>query len=188
MGGARIFATSNPAEPSHWLKKHFFDDNADVYGIHFNMLDNPQLSQAERDYLARQHQGLWYKRYVLGEWALAEGAVFDFFDPRIHTLPRAPTAPKFSIVGVDHVTTNPCAFSMISFNDDTAPALFVEKEYYWDSKAKGRQKTDSEYAEDLAKFIEGHPVRSVYVDPSAASFKLELRRQGLSSPVRNASL
>lgn len=186
MGNARIFGTTNPDSPAHWLKKGFLTDNPDVYAIHFTMLDNPQLTQSEREYLERQHRGLWYRRFVLGEWCLAEGAVFDFFDEKTHTLTRSPANPKFSIVGVDYGTSNPTAFTMINCNDQFSPVLFIEKEYYWDSKQKGRQKTDSEYADDLIEFVATHNVRFVYIDPSAASFKQELRRRCFSVPVRDA--
>lgn len=186
MGGARIFATTNPDSPAHWLKRDFLDNNPDVNSFQFNMLDNPALTEDERHYLERQHKGLWYRRFVLGEWALAEGAVFDFFDEKIHTLQRSPANPLYSVVGVDYGTVNPTAFAMVSYNDQVAPTLFIEKEYYWDSRKTGRQKVDSEYAQDLLKFIDGHNVKCIYVDPSAASFKQELRRHGLRVPMRDA--
>ncbi len=61
----------------------------------------------------------------------------------------------------------------------TGPRKWFEKEYVWDSKKMGRQKTNSEYADDVAKFLEPYAVRAIYVDPSAAAFKLELRKRGL---------
>lgn len=187
MGGARIFGTSNPDSPAHWLKRNFIDGNPDVYSVHFTMIDNPKLTDQEREYLERQHRGLWYRRFILGEWCLAEGAIFDFFDENEHTLRRAPANPRFHLVGVDYGTTNPCAFTLLSYNDQTSPTLFVEKEYYWDSKARGRQKTDSEYAQDLVKFAEGHAIKFVYIDPSAASFKQELRRINFPFSLRDAN-
>lgn len=187
MGGARIFGTSNPDSPAHWLKVNFLDNNPDVYSLHFSMTDNPQLTPEERAYITRQHKGLWYKRFVLGEWALAEGCVFDFFDPAIHVAHRGAANPIYSIVGVDYGTANPTAFTMIDYNDQVSPALFVRKEYYWNSKERQRQKTDSEFAEDLLKFIEGYPVQIIYIDPSALSFKTELRRQGIGAHFKDAS-
>lgn len=187
MGGAKIFMTTNPDSPGHWLKQNYLDNNPDTESFHFTMLDNPKLKQEEREYLERQHKGLWYRRFVLGEWCLAEGAVFDFFDEKVHILSRAPANQKFSIVGIDHGVSNATAFTMIEYNTDVSPTLFVSKEYYWDSKKTSRQKTNTEYAEDLIKFIEGHPVKFIYVDPAAASFKLELRRLGIQVPIRDAN-
>jgi PBSX family phage terminase large subunit len=186
MGGARIFATTNPDAPSHWLKQNFLDNNPDVQAFHFTMLDNPKLTKQEREYIERQHKGLWYRRFVLGEWTLAEGAIFDFFDENVHTLKRAPACQKYSIVGVDHGTSTTTAFIMIEYNEQVSPCLYISKEYYWDSKKKGRQKSNTEFAEDLLNFIDGHPVKFIYVDPAASSFKLELRRHGIQIPIRDA--
>lgn len=187
MGNAKIFATSNPDSPAHWLKKNVIDNNPDVASFHFTMLDNPKLTQQEREYLERQHKGLWYRRFILGEWCLAEGAVFDFFDEKIHTIKKTPANPKFYLVGVDYGTRNATAFTMVSFNEQASPSLCVEKEFYWDSKTTDRQKTDSEYGEDFLKFIEGYPIKFIYVDPSAASFKQELKRLGVKAPIRDAN-
>lgn len=186
MGGARIFATTNPDSPAHWLKQGFLDNNSDTQSFHFTMMDNPKLTQQEREYLERQHKGLWYRRFVLGQWVLAEGAVFDFFDEKMHTLARAAANQKFSLVGVDYGTASTTAFTMVEYNSESSPTLFVSKEYYWDSKKQSRQKNNTELAEDFLKFIDGHPVKFVYVDPSASSFKLELRRLGMPVPIRDA--
>lgn len=187
MGNAKIFATTNPDSPSHWLKKNVVDENPDVNAFHFTMLDNPALTDQERDYLKRQHHGIYYKRFVLGEWCLAEGAIFDFFDETIHVINRQPANAKFYVVGVDIGFTNPTAFTLIGFNDDVSPCLWVENEYYFDSKAKGYSKTDSDYARDLMQFVEGREnIKFIYVDPAAASFKVELRRSGIHVPIRDA--
>ncbi len=53
-------------------------------------------------------------------------------------------------------------------------------EYYWSGREERRQKTDGEYADDLAAFLDGVRPRAVIVDPSAASFMAELRRRGYS--------
>lgn len=186
MGGARIFGTTNPDSPAHWLKKNFMQTNPDSKCFDFGLLDNPKLTKEEREYLERQHKGLWYRRFILGEWCLAEGAIFDFFDEKVHTLPRAPANQRFSLVGVDYGTASTTAFVMVEYNSEVSPTLFVSKEYYWDSKKMGRQKNNTEFAEDFLKFVEGHPVKFVYIDPSAASFKLELRRLGLQVPIKDA--
>jgi len=116
----------------------------------------------------------------MGKWVLAEGTVFDFFDRRLHVLDFPPGAADYYVVGVDYGTTNPCAYSLIGFSARTTPNRWLEKEYYWDSKKKLRQKTDTEYAEDLKNFITGYNVKALYIDPSAVSFRVELQRQGFN--------
>lgn len=175
-GDAKIFATTNPDTPFHYLKTEYLENNPDVKTWKFYLEDNPALSQQDREYLLRQYKGLWYKRYILAEWCLAEGSVYDLFDEDIHIIQEAPGYAKYYIVGVDYGTTNPCAFILIGFNDDLHTPIWVEKEYYFNSKTEGFQKTDAEYANDLLNFIYDYPVKQLYIDPSAASFKLEVKR------------
>lgn len=181
MGGAKIFATTNPDSPYHWLKKDFLENNPDVKSWAFKLDDNPRLTDEEKDYLRRQYRGLWFQRFILGEWVQAEGSIYDFFDPKLHVIDYAPNLAKYYIVGVDYGTTNPCAFTLIGVNRDKHPNIWVDSEYYYDSRAKQRQKTDSEYAQDLIEFIKDKPVKSIYIDPSAASFKVELQRLGVAN-------
>jgi PBSX family phage terminase large subunit len=185
--GAQLFATTNPDSPFHWLKTKVLDDiNLDLKSWHFKLEDNPSLDDSYKDNLKREYKGLWYQRYIEGLWVLAEGTIYDFFDPKLHVMQFIPTnTAKFYIVGVDYGTTNPCAFTLIGYNPDHYPNMWVEKEYYWDSVKENRQKTDTEYAEDLVKFISNIPsaLKDIYLDPSAASFKVELQRHGVRNIV-----
>jgi PBSX family phage terminase large subunit len=185
---SQIFCTTNPDSPFHWLKHEFIDVHADdtkfLKTFRFVIDDNPSLSQGKKDELRKSYQGLWYKRFIEGEWVLAEGAIFDFFKQNIHVVKDAPSYAKYWILGVDYGTTNPFSAILIGFNDDVHPTLWVEREFYWDSKQVGYQKTDAEYAFDIRKTFEGYPISTIYLDPAAASFDVELRRARL--PVRQA--
>jgi phage terminase large subunit len=57
--------------------------------------------------------------------------------------------------------------------------MWVEKEYYWDCNKQGRQKLNSELADDVYEFLEPYAIKGIYIDPSAAAMKLELRRKGM---------
>lgn len=179
--GARLIGTTNPDSPFHWLKRDYIDKGEKVgcKSFHFTMDDNPSLPSAYVNQKKAEYTGLWYRRFILGEWCLAEGAVYDFFDEQVHCIPSPPTFAKYYLVGADYGTTNPTAFILLGFNDDRSPYLWVEKEYYFDSKEVGHQKTDSEFADDMQAFIGQYPVKRIYLDPSATSFQVELRRRGL---------
>ena len=186
MGGARIFATTNPDSPGHWLKKEFLEDNPDVNQYPFTMLDNPALTEEEREYLERQHKGIFYKRFILGDWVLAEGAVFDFFDEKIHTIERPPANAQFYLCGVDIGFTNPTAFTLIGVNYNVSPPMWAEAEYHHDNKKQGT-KTASDFANDLSDFIGQRPyVKRIYMDPAAGAFKAEIKRSGLGLPISDA--
>lgn len=181
MGGAKIFATTNPDSPYHWLKRDYLENNPDVKSWAFRLDDNPELPERDKEYLRTQYRGLWYQRFIEGQWVQAEGAIYDFFDTKLHCIDYAPNLAKYYIVGVDYGTTNPCAFTLVGYNRDKFPNVWVEDEYYYDSKAHQRQKTDSEYASDLKKFIQDRAIKAIYIDPSAASFKIECQRQGINN-------
>lgn len=179
--GAKLFATTNPDSPYCWLKTDFLDrqEELDLKRFHFKLEDNPSLENDYKEALKREYTGLWYSRFIEGKWVLAEGSIYSNFDYDRHTITLPPGPAKYYIVGVDYGTINPMAFSLIACNPDLYPNLWVEKEYYWDSKKELRQKTDAEYAEDLRTFILGKHVKAIVVDPSAASFITECRKSGM---------
>lgn len=179
------FATMNPSFPNHKIKQWIDkaeEGDSNYYALHFTLDDNPYVDQAYKDRIKNSLSGIFYKRNYLGLWCLAEGAIFDFFDKSIHVLPRAPRAADYYIAGIDYGTTNPFACLIIGVHTgkytQTGRVMWVEKEYYWDCKKQGRQKTGSEYARDMAYFLEPYGIKQIYIDPSAASFKLEMSRLG----------
>ena len=84
-------------------------------------------------------------------------------------------------ISIDYGTVNPTSFGLWALRDGV---WYRVREYYYDSRKEGRQKTDAEYVEDLRKFAAGENVERVIVDPSAASFIEALRRAGF--PVSKA--
>jgi PBSX family phage terminase large subunit len=178
--GARIFATTNPDSPYHWFKTDVVDrrddPDLDIMYWHFGLEDNPSLEESYKKGLRKAYTGFWHKRFVEGQWAMAQGTVFDHFDPSRHVIELAPGFACEYYIGVDYGTSNPCAFVLVGYDPTLAPNMWIEKEYYWDSKKEGRQKTNSQYVEDLIRFIGDFPIEAVYVDPSAAALKVEIRR------------
>lgn len=181
--GAQLFCSTNPDSPYHWLKRDFIDRQADLdlKVFSFSIHDNPSLGEKYIKDLSAEYRGLWYKRYIEGKWVMAEGAVYDFFDSAIHVIDLPPAPATYYILGVDYGTTNPCVFTLIAHNAGVYPNTWLEKEYYYDSRETLRQKSDYEYAQDLMQFIEGYNVKQIYIDPSAASFRQELLRNGVTN-------
>jgi PBSX family phage terminase large subunit len=180
------FASMNPSHPQHKIKK-WIDKAAagdpNYYQLHFTLDDNPYLNDSYKDRIKNSLSGVFYKRNYLGEWCLAEGAIFDFFERGVYVVNRPPRAADYWIVGVDYGTNNAFAAVLVGVNTGKyaqgGGMLWVEKEYYWNSKDKGRQKLNSEYAEDLKNWLEPYAVKCIYIDPSAAAFRLELQRKGM---------
>lgn len=180
------FASMNPAYPTHQIKQWI--DKAEAgdpkyYSLHFTLDDNPYVDNSYKQRIRDSLSGLFYKRNYLGMWCLAEGAIFDFFDRDIYVLNRPPRAAEYWVAGIDYGTTNNFACVLMGVNTGRSTqqgiCRWIEKEYVWDSKKMGRQKTNGEYADDIEQFLEPYGVKGVYVDPSAASFKLELQKRRL---------
>jgi len=175
--GAQGFYSTNPDSPLHWFKKYYLDnDKLDLYSLKFLLDDNNFLDPTYVKNLKNEKVGLWYKRDILGLWVLAEGSIYDFFtdaEPYITLNSKLPIA-KRKVISIDYGTNNPCTFGVYGINELTKPMCWLEKEFVWDSKLKGRQCTDREYADKLVEFIGHNRPSEIIVDPSAASFKVEL--------------
>ena len=179
--GAQLFGTTNPDSPFHWLKTDFLmKEGLDIEVFKFRLEDNPSLSKAYVDNLKKEYSGLWYKRYILGEWVLAEGTVYDMFDEELHIIDNPPGLAEYYTIGIDYGTVNPTAFSLVGYSKKCFPNMWLEREYFYDSRKMNRQKSDTEVVEDLIAFIGTKNVRCIYIDPSAASLKIEMQRQGVS--------
>jgi len=183
---SRLYASMNPKQPSHKLKEWIDwakEGDSNYYALHFTLDDNPFVSQSYKEDLRKSLSGLFYKRNYLGLWCLADGAIFDFFDKNLHVVNRPPRAAEYWIAGIDYGTSNPFACVLIGVSTGKYEAAgyrwWVEKEYYWDpsDKGKGRQRTNSEFADDVQGFLSPYAIRGIYIDPSAAAFKEELRRR-----------
>jgi len=180
------FASMNPSHPNHKIKKWI--DRAEAgdknyYSLHFTLDDNPYVDEDYKQRIRDSLSGLFYKRNYLGMWCLAEGAIFDFFDHNIHVVKKPPAAAEYWIASIDYGSVNPFCCLLIGISSgrytQTGKRIWVEKEYYWDPKKTGRQKTSSEFAKEVCEFLEPYGVKNIYVDPSAANFKLDMQRLGL---------
>ena len=173
--GSRLWFNCNPEGPEHWFYKEWVQKQEErgVLYLHFTMEDNPALSPAVIARYARNYSGTFYRRFVLGEWVAAEGVIYDFFDESY--VKNAPEGLEEWVISCDYGTVNPTSFGLWGRKGDT---WYRVEEFYYDSRREGRQKTDREYADDLASLAGGRKIKKVVVDPSAASFIEVLRRGG----------
>ncbi len=178
--GAQLFATCNPEGPAHWLKKDFIDraGELDLISWNFTLDDNPSHDPSYKEQLKKEYTGMWYARYILGEWAVSHGLIYDSFSYD-NIYDHSKSNPTYYIMGIDYGTTNPTAAVIIAVNPTMWPQLSVECEYYYDASVKGRSKTDQELVQDLKEFISWRTIRSIYIDPAAASLKIALRQGDL---------
>ena len=180
-----LFGSMNPTYPTHKLKDWIDKaENGDpnYYALHFSLEDNPFIGDEYKARIRDSLSGVFYKRNYLGLWCLAEGSIFDFFDRGTHVVQEPPRAAEYWIAAIDYGTVHPFVCLLIGIStgryDQTGRCMWVEKEYFWDPKQKGRQKLNGEYAEDVANFLEPYSIKAIYMDPSAESFQLELQKRG----------
>ena len=174
--GSRLWFSCNPESPAHWFYQEWIckAEEKKALRLQFTMADNPGLSREVRERYANTFQGAFYRRFVLGEWVAAEGLVYDFFDDSfVRPVPEGPFEEWY--ISCDYGTSNPTSMGLWGRKEGV---WYRVKEYYYDARAMRRQKTDEEYADELAKLAGNRPVRAVIADPSAASFCETLRRRG----------
>jgi PBSX family phage terminase large subunit len=178
VAGSKFWFNCNPAGASHWFYQEWVQktEEKNLLYLHFTMEDNPSLSPGVRRRYERMYTGAFYDRYIRGLWRAADGVIYDMFDPARHIVKQNPPTGGGCIVSVDYGTQNPTVF--LKWRRCADGRWLCEDEYYWSGRDNRRQKTDGDYADDLARFLQGERPRTVIVDPSAASFIAELSRRG----------
>lgn len=195
--GARFYATTNADSPFHYIKTDYLDnkelrDRGEIWSEKFVLDDNLSLSETRKARYRRMYTGLFYQRFILGNWVVAEGAIYAgaYSDELLYDDASRPVGllgegghQRRWIPG-DYGTANAtCFYDAL----DDGSTYWIDDEYYWDSRVTSIQKTDKQYADDLEKFIAGtlRPNCSkkndamVVIDPSAASFKVEMMQRGI---------
>lgn len=189
--GARMFATTNPDNPAHWLKKEFIDraGTLNLRSWHFQLDDNPSLDAQYVADLKNEYVGLWYRRFIKGAWVQADGAVYEMWDDQSHIVDILPQITRWLGVGIDYGTTNPFAALVLGLGSDGR--LYLTQEWRWSSLEKRRQLTDLEYSKRVRAWLDETPVPHTklkgirpewwVLDPSAASFRVQLYEDGVTA-------
>lgn len=183
VDGAKLWFSCNPGSPQHWfylewIKKH---KERNALYLHFEMADNPSLSEKTLERYRSQYSGVFYDRYILGKWVLAEGLVYPMFGKDCIVEPITEPCERY-VISMDYGIQNPTAMILWGKQGDTWYAL---KEFYHSGRETGSQKTDQQYYDELEKLAGDLPIDCLVVDPSATSF-IALVRQNHRFKVRKA--
>ena len=182
MKGSKFWFNCNPDGPYHWFKVNWIDkcEQKNILYLHFTMDDNLSLDEEIKARYRSMYIGVFFKRYILGLWAAAEGIIYDMFDEEKHV---RNIKDFFQLlidgnryVSCDYGTQNATVFLL--WNKGRDGKWYCIREYYYSGRDKGKQKTDSEYADDLKEWLDGTKIKAIIVDPSAASIIAELRKRG----------
>lgn len=183
VDGSKYWFNCNPDGPYHWFKINWIDKKKEknIIYLHFTMDDNLSLSERIKKRYRSMYSGVFYKRYILGLWCVAEGIIYDMFDATKNCFDNVKDLlndENNRYVSCDYGTQNAMVFLL--WEKSYRGKWYCTKEYYYSGRDKERQKTDCEYADDLERFLDNKKVRQIIVDPSAASFITELRKRGLN--------
>lgn len=178
--GAKMWFNCNPDGPYHWFKVEYLDklEEKNAVHLHFTMDDNLSLSDKVKERYKRMYSGIFYKRYILGLWCLAEGVIYDMFNENIHKVETEKRMYEKYYVSIDYGTQNATVFLLWGLCKDT---WYIVKEYYYSGRNSGIQKSDVQYSRDLKNFLENIIPVKIIVDPSAASFIKQLRDDGFNN-------
>lgn len=175
VDNAKLWFNCNPANATHWFYKEWVQkaDNHNAKHLHFLMSDNPSLSAKALEKAEQSFTGVFYDRYVLGLWVAAEGLIYDMFDVKKHVVKTEKRKYSEYILALDYGTLNATAALLLGYFNGV---WYAVDEYYYSGRDAQKQKTDEEYYKDINAFIGDIPVRTIIVDPSAASFIATIRR------------
>lgn len=165
----------NPDSPTHWFKK-FLDGNSDIYQQQYIIDDNPFLDPGFVRNLKQEYEGtIYYDRYILGKWQLAEGLIYPMFSYEKHVVPTIDRDYTEYQISMDYGIANPTAMVLWGLSDNVWYAI---KEYRHSGRESGEQKTDEDYYRELEKLAGDLNIRRVIIDPSALSFIVLTKRKG----------
>mgnify|MGYP000993654163 CR=1 FL=1 len=187
VAGAQLFGTTNPDSPQHWLKVGYLDRLLDLPHWrlwHFTMADNPGLTDEYKAQKALEFTGLWYRRFIKGEWVQAEGAIYEQWDQDRHVVDELPANLTPLGVGIDYGTTNPTRGEYLAYGGDPV-RLYITAEW---APPKG---TEAQRSASLRAWLgQRDPVPWIPVDPAAAGFRQQLHQDGVRNvmPASNSVL
>ena len=204
--GSKYWFNCNPDGPYHWFKVNWIDKATGYLGkkktallrekalregkdpdlkkllyVHFTMDDNLSLSEEIKARYCSVYSVVFFKRYILGLWVMAEGIIYDMFDAGRHVVDLTdvalPDEPEY-FVSCDYGTQNATVFLL--WVKDAKGKWVCIREYYYSGRDEQSQKTDSGFADDMKEWLDGIWPEKIVVDPSAASFIAELKGRGYS--------
>lgn len=175
---AKLFGSTNPDSPAHWLKVEYFDreDELNIYIDRYSIDDNTFLDPEYVKEIKSEYTGVFYERFINGYFAVAEGLIYPMYEDAIAEPPENAYVSQY-VLSIDYGTQN--AFAALIWAQ-IGDIWYAVDEYYYSGRTEGVQKTDEQYAQDIDKFTEpyrqGEKIRTI-IDPSAASFIAVLRQR-----------
>ena len=180
VDGSRFWFNCNPDSPNHWFYKEWIKqaERHNALHLHFELDDNPALSEDIKERYRTTYSGVFYDRYVRGLWVAADGIIYPQFDKNRHIVKNKPRPYSKYYISIDYGTSNPTSMGLWG--------LYNRKWYrvadsYYDGRERG-PRTDEEHYQELERLAQenapSQAITAVIVDPSAASFIQTIKKHG----------
>lgn len=180
VDGSKYWFNCNPDSPSHWFKAKWIDkqDEKRLLYLHFTMDDNLSLSERVKERYRTMYSGVFYDRYILGLWVIAEGLVYGMFSESKNVFHGDIEYNRRAsyYLAIDYGTMNPFAVGLMELQNDGRVRMLREGHY--SGREKGVTLDNEAYYNMLQEVAEGFPITSVIIDPSAAAMKATIRKYG----------
>lgn len=175
--GSKFWFNCNPNSPRHWFKVNWIDkcDEKRIIYLHFTMDDNLSLSEQIKERYRSMYVGVFFKRYILGLWCVAEGLVYSMFDEEKHVSDEHMSGALEYVVSIDYGTVNPFSAGLWAFDGKNSQR---EAELYYNSREVGKRVDDEAYYKMLKELIGDRKISYIIIDPSAASFIEVIKKYG----------
>ena len=191
---SHLLGTTNPASKNHWLRLEWMlrPTETNTVSFYFTMDDNPSMPEADKQLNRDMYSGLFYDRMILGKWTNAEGAVYEGWDPDLNEIEwdNIPAIRDIYCTGTDHGTTNPTSSIMLGITAEPLPRLIMLDEWRHDPRANnGRRLTNAEQSVEWRRWLRQSHTPGIdllkprfhFVDPAAADFREQLKRDGVNT-------
>lgn len=177
--GSKIFCNCNPQSPYHYFKTEYIEKSLEklILYLHFTMDDNLTLSQKVKDKYKRMFSGVFYKRYILGLWVIAEGIIYDMFNENKHVIDTSIYKDLFEEfnISIDYGVHN--AFSAGLWGR-VGEKHYRIKEFYYSGKETGKQLDNEAYYNKIVNLAGNRKINNLIIDPSASSFIQTIKKYG----------
>lgn len=186
VAGSKYWFNCNPAGPNHWFKVNWIDKQEEkrIIYLHFTMDDNPSLTEEIKERYRTQYTGVFFKRYILGLWVIAEGLVYTMFSREKHVTNKDFKYDPYNrdhrryrfFIAIDYGTVNPFAALLAKYDPINHDVEIIDEVYF--AGREGKRADNEAYYKMIEKLADGYPIEAIIIDPSAASMIETIKKYG----------
>jgi PBSX family phage terminase large subunit len=173
----QLMGDCNPGHPKHWiLERESLKVFTQLHRYNPTLYDQDTgelTAQGERTMRILQSlTGLRYKRGYLGQWAGVEGAVYEAFDPAVHTIEAFNIPDDWRLFRViDFGYTNPFVCQWWAMDHDGR--LYMYREIYMS------RRTVADHADQINRLTGNERIEFTIADSAGAEERATLAQHGI---------